>query len=484
MKKVYLFLALLLTLSVFFSCNDTSKTHSEEPIRESEETHPPHREEVTFDVLGARYIRTNGYNENFEYPRLIEINSCTELEAYYNYFNGIYSLGHVEKVYSDTTVGFADVMTEYNDEYFLMNKLYLAVLEEGSGSIRHEVGELKGTDLEIKSVSPECCTDDMAEWHIFIEVNRGAEINSINSKNVPVYTPDGIYSEFMMLLDKTARDYLKERYFISEASLTWKDRTDFGVVKDTGFYNPLGYSPGYDASPVWVVEGAAIDIGSFTLYLCDAPFVFGSHGLDKWETVENTFEEEAVRETFPSLNLATLTDLIDRYGEDASWDTFAPYWHIEIGSGLYILRYPIDLEYSFVIGGTSPVLPPLYMRLVSEYDGRYIDVREEDIEKFISDTKVISEFNYRDDAVLYKKENAGVKTDGFVNTERVAVETIRDAVKLAENECSVEYDTVKIWYDYTKRIWKINFSRSNTLGGDQSVYLDRDGITLMRVSGE
>ena len=177
MKKLYLFLALLLALSVFVSCDDTSADPQEEkPTQEVEETHPPHREEVTFDVLGARYIRTNGYNENFEYPRLIEINSCAELEAYYNYFNGIYSLGHVERVYSDTTVGFADVMTEYDDGYFLTNKLYLAVLEEGSGSIRHEVGKLNGTDIEIKSVSPECCTDDMAEWHVVVELPKGSPV--------------------------------------------------------------------------------------------------------------------------------------------------------------------------------------------------------------------------------------------------------------------------------------------------------------------
>ena len=144
----------------------------------------------------------------------------------------------------------------------------------------------------------------------------------------------------------------------------------------------------------------------------------------------------------------------------------------------------IDFEYSFVIGGSSPIIEPMYMRLVSEYDGSYIDVREEDIDEFISRTKVISEFNYRDDAVLYKKDNEGVKTEGFVNTEPSEIITVKDAVNLAKKECSVEYDTMKIWYDYTKGVWKINFSKFNTLGGDQTVYIDRNGITLMRVSGE
>ena len=108
------------------------------------------------------------------------VTSRDELDAYYSAFSSLYSLGSREKIYSDTTEGFADAITKYDDAYFEENMLYMAVMEEGSGSVRHKVKALKGGSLIIDSVSPEVCTCDMAEWHILVELPVGVELWGVN----------------------------------------------------------------------------------------------------------------------------------------------------------------------------------------------------------------------------------------------------------------------------------------------------------------
>lgn len=59
----------------------------------------------------------------------------------------------------------------------------LIVLQEGSGSIRHEITDVRRHRLEdgasdgwaitIDSKAPEVVTDDMAQWHLFLEVQMG-----------------------------------------------------------------------------------------------------------------------------------------------------------------------------------------------------------------------------------------------------------------------------------------------------------------------
>ena len=106
-----------------------------------------------------------------------------ELEAYYEAYKDIYDLERREVVYSDTSIGFLDACDKYDDAYFERQNLVLIVLQEGSGSIRHEItdvrrhsmenGALDGWDITIDVKAPEVVTDDMAQWHLFLEVQMG-----------------------------------------------------------------------------------------------------------------------------------------------------------------------------------------------------------------------------------------------------------------------------------------------------------------------
>lgn len=136
-------------------------------------------EDQDFD---AQYIRTDGYHDNVKYPKITVIKSTDELNEYYNANKDLYFLDHVDKVYSDTTIGFIDACEKYDDEYFEENILILVLLEEGSGSIRHEVKSVKAyrgnVEIDIAVKCPEVCTEDMAEWHIIIEIDKDSGIEN------------------------------------------------------------------------------------------------------------------------------------------------------------------------------------------------------------------------------------------------------------------------------------------------------------------
>ena len=150
----------------------------------------------------AQYIRTNGGSEE-GYPYHTVISSKAELEAYYETYKDLYDLERRETVYSDSTIGFLDACDKYDDAYFERQNLVLIVLQEGSGSIRHEItdvcphrienGASDGWDITIDRKVPEVGTDDMAQWHLFLEVQMGDMIKPavdlwINGE-LSMYTP-------------------------------------------------------------------------------------------------------------------------------------------------------------------------------------------------------------------------------------------------------------------------------------------------------
>lgn len=92
-------------------------------------------------------------------------------------------------------------------------------------------------------------------------------------------------------------------------------------------------------------------------------------------------------------------------------------------------------------------------------------------------------FDFEKVEAQYGGTNAGVKGRGFKNTTEVDADDF-DAVELAKNECTVEYDSYDVAYDSKNGIWRVVFYKSGTVGGDQTVYIDSDGITKLIIYGE
>ncbi|MBE6961120.1 MAG: hypothetical protein E7445_01490 [Ruminococcaceae bacterium] len=192
MKKLFLLILSLALLLLLPTCgqiaSDTPATSSTAgipgiPAAPEVLALPAEPESYAFD---AQYIRTNGYHEDAVYPHIVVIRSRAELDAYFEANRERYDLERKDKVYADTTIGFPDACDKYDDAYFAERDVLFILLEEGSGSIRHKVTDVRynGTEwvVSIRRIVPEVGTDDMAEWHIMVEMQMG----KVFSQDTPI----------------------------------------------------------------------------------------------------------------------------------------------------------------------------------------------------------------------------------------------------------------------------------------------------------
>ncbi len=153
-------------------------------------------ESVDFNV---QYIRTGTQNYEGSFPAVTLIHSTDDLTAYYEENKEQFYLERREDPASDTTIGYLDACDKYDNKFFENNALVFVVLEEGSGSTRHNVSTVKVDAngvmyINILSVEPEVGTCDMAYWHIMTEVpkNKAPE----NQESVVIYYNDArIYNK-------------------------------------------------------------------------------------------------------------------------------------------------------------------------------------------------------------------------------------------------------------------------------------------------
>lgn len=131
---------------------------------------------VDFDV---QYIRTGAQKCEGPFPVVAVINSTDELTAYYEANKEQFYLERRKDPASDSTIGFLDACDKYDAKFFENNALVFVVLEEGSGSTRHNISTVKVDAngimyINILSLDPEVGTCDMAYWHIMTEVPKNS----------------------------------------------------------------------------------------------------------------------------------------------------------------------------------------------------------------------------------------------------------------------------------------------------------------------
>ncbi len=134
----------------------------------------------------AQYIRTDMPNYEADFPIVTVIHSKDELTAYYD--------SNKDKLGLGKQGGAFDLaLKKYDEAFFENNALVFVVLEEGSGSISHNVETVKIDDdgklhINILSISPEVGTCDMAYWHIMVAVPKQDAPDS--SEDILVYYND------------------------------------------------------------------------------------------------------------------------------------------------------------------------------------------------------------------------------------------------------------------------------------------------------
>ena len=202
--------------------------------------------------FNAQYIRTGSKSKINPYPLISVIQSQNELNAYYNSNKEYFDLERRTDVASDNTRGFLDVCDKYDTEFFKNNSLVFVVLEEGSGSIRHNVDKSLVDEkgklyIEISTKVPEIGTTDMAQWHIIIETKKDNIPKSPD--DIEVYLDDESITHMLYhnqpLEENETSDIFVPKYAFS---LTWDvygissyDSQTGKLVKTTDATNPEDY---------------------------------------------------------------------------------------------------------------------------------------------------------------------------------------------------------------------------------------------------
>lgn len=104
---------------------------------------------------------------------------------------------------------------------------------------------------------------------------------------------------------------------------------------------------------------------------------------------------------------------------------------------------------------------------------------------WIADVEIeVETFSYEEEFKEYDGIENGVKRNDFHNIEKIEINNQTQAEEVAENEVIVEYDSVSVAFDEDEQMWKVLFYKKDYLGGGQTVYLNKDGLTQLCVWGE
>lgn len=188
----------------------------------------------------ARYIRTDG---SFDYticPSVRVIHDLQELKDYCGTCHELCDSAQKEKTNTDTTISFLDACDQYDEAFFEKNFLVFVLLEEASGSVRHAVSGVEQTGDQKLSISvdrkvPEVGTDDMAQWHIILELSRDIMIESAKDA---VLIVDGKMS------------YIDDKIVQPQAEAVFKEPPDCTLITQEG--SVVLKAAGFD----WTYENA------------------------------------------------------------------------------------------------------------------------------------------------------------------------------------------------------------------------------------
>lgn len=115
-----------------------------------------------------------------------------------------------------------------------------------------------------------------------------------------------------------------------------------------------------------------------------------SNNTGKFKTKEASIGKSTIEKlnTLKSnkLTLDTVKQLAKR-GDKLSWKDFEIYEGKDIGSGLYIMMYPINDKYRILVGGSNLKEKPMYIYLVNndiKDNQKHIDIRYDDVDSFIN----------------------------------------------------------------------------------------------------
>jgi PBP1b-binding outer membrane lipoprotein LpoB len=185
MKKRYLamlLIAILLLNGCQLSLSPTEPDGAQPPAQgDPTDTHTGQDQNLIPEnpAFSAQYIRTDSADAQMGQPGVTVIRSAAALADYCS-------------AYEESEM--ATLANQYTDTDFSTHTLVLILLYESSGSIRHNVTGVTAASASEITVSidrliPEVGTDDIAHWHIVVDIsavideNANVSVNLVNKNN-------------------------------------------------------------------------------------------------------------------------------------------------------------------------------------------------------------------------------------------------------------------------------------------------------------
>lgn len=91
----------------------------------------------------------------------------------------------------------------------------------------------------------------------------------------------------------------------------------------------------------------------------------------------------SVENTLQPLTLDDVRTLAEK-GDALNLRDLAGFSHTDIGSGMYVFRFPIDGTYELLVSAADPEDKPISI-LLQRADGASIDIRTDGLETFLAD---------------------------------------------------------------------------------------------------
>lgn len=97
----------------------------------------------------------------------------------------------------------------------------------------------------------------------------------------------------------------------------------------------------------------------------------------------------------------------------------------------------------------------------------------------------IDSFSYEEHCNSFINDSSiGIQKDGFRNTTETSISTSEQAINIAKNEVTIEYNQTEAFYDKECDMYMVAFYTEGMLGGCQNVYMNSEGITKLIIYGE
>ena len=361
------------------------------------------------------------YISSVHHLPVYKLDTEEDLKRFKETFRDVLTLDHG---YNEVP-SFNEVTAGYDDEFFAKHTVILAYVVSGSGSFRYGIRDVDigGSALCLNVVQtnhPEVGTSDMAGWLVMAEV-LDANIANITEFDAQMVQPEDLIGDLFETI-------------MSSPSVS---------------SNPGDYIRAHEYEHQQLLANP-----DATLQYIFAEFLNAQRTGNSQTGLKGHIMARILDEIAPESQLKLEAETSQVYFDE--WAAYAQRmreahgdaWMEENLPAMYLLLQMIDETITPVqLPGSIP----------------YGSFSFEEVKK----------------SVVF--DAPGVKTDGFVNVDEIEMGWPTDR---AMQEVTKDQDLAQLFYDDAADVWMVHFWNSKRAGGDETVYLNGKGVTLLIIYGE